>query len=500
MLARAGDAAGWVRGLARALHANDRRVQLALVPAEQPAGKGSPHTLYLRLREQDGAVLGRLALQHPDADTRRALAARLRPLLPALVRHLAFERVRARAGLADLLVDLSHVLLYEDDLQVMLGGVVAYLRERFSLCLATLILRERDGSWLLRAAAGNSHNFVLVPGTPWPGTIGLTGKALRLQRLLYVPDVREEPEYVQGNALTRAELLIPIKHGGAVLGLLNLESPSADSFAAAVREVLDVLADQIGGVLHLRLLQQQLADAHRQSRAMAQELARLNTRLARSNRALDKLSRTDALTGAENRRGFNLALRAAWQTARRARQPLGLLLIDIDHFKAYNDRYGHPAGDACLSRVGAVTARTLRDDDNVFARYGGEEFAVLLPGVEARCALAIAGRVCKAIAAAGIDHAGSPLRKVTASIGAASVVPDASVSARRLVEQADRALYRAKQEGRDRACLADGDAPPARPGTPAQANGSRRTMVSSRSAPVATRAKGHSASSSTARK
>ena len=491
------DAGQWLRHLQRALQARDRRTQVALRPVDPHAAPAPCAARHLPVRDAHGEKLGALAIMHPDATARRALAALLRPLLPGLAQRLRLEHLLAQASFADLLVDLAHVLLYEDNLEVMLTGIVAYLRERFGLCLATLILREHEDDWTLRAAAGNSHLFELVPGTPWPADRGLTGKALRQQRTLYVPDVRVEPEYVPGNGLTLAELLIPIKHGGAVLGLLNLESPSADSFGAAVREVLDVLADQIGGVLRLRLVQEQLSEANRTAQSLARELARVNARLARSNRSLDRLSHTDALTGAENRRGFNRALRAAWQHARDTARPLGLLLIDIDHFKAYNDRYGHPAGDACLARVVDVLRHTLRGTDSLFARYGGEEFTVTLPGADAEVALRVADRLRLAVRDAHIEHAGSALGGITLSVGAASLVPQPRQSPRQLVELADRALYRAKRGGRDRACLLPADAPP---DSGAQANGSRKTMVSSRSAPVATKARGHSASSSTARK
>ncbi len=491
------DASQWLRHLQRALHARDRRTRITLRPADPHAAPAPCAARCLPVRDAHGEELGALAIMHPDATARRALAALLRPLLPGLARRLQLERLLAQASLADLLVDLSHVLLYEDDLEVMLTGIVAYLRERFGLCLATLILREHEDDWTLRAAAGNSHLFKLVPGTPWPADRGLTGKALRQQRTLYVPDVRVEPEYVPGNGLTLAELLIPIKHGGAILGLLNLESPSADSFGAAVREVLDVLADQIGGVLRMRLVQEQLSEANRTAQSLARELARVNARLARSNRSLDRLSHTDALTGAENRRGFNRALRAAWRHTRDTARPLALLLIDIDHFKTYNDRYGHPAGDACLARVVEVLRHTLRGTDSLFARYGGEEFTVTLPGADAEVALRVADRLRLAVRDANIEHAGNALGRITLSMGAASLVPQPRQSPRQLVELADRALYQAKRGGRDRACLQPADAPS---DSDDQANGSRKTIVSSRSAPVATKARGHSANSSTARK
>lgn len=491
------DAGQWLRHLQRALHARDRRIQVALRPTDPHAAPAPCAARYLPVRDVHGEELGALAIMHPDARARRALAALLRPLLPGLAQRLRLEHLLAQASLADLLVDLAHVLLYEDNLEVMLTGIVAYLRERFGLCLATLILREHEDDWTLRAAAGNSHLFKLVPGTPWPADRGLTGKALRQQRTLYVPDVRVEPEYVPGNGLTLAELLIPIKHGGAILGLLNLESPSADSFGAAVREVLDVLADQIGGVLRMRLVQEQLSEANRTAQSLARELARVNARLARSNRSLDRLSHTDALTGAENRRGFNRALRAAWRHTRDTARPLALLLIDIDHFKTYNDRYGHPAGDACLARVVEVLRHTLRGTDSLFARYGGEEFTVTLPGADAEVALRVADRLRLAVRDANIEHAGNALGRITLSMGAASLVPQPRQSPRQLVELADRALYQAKRGGRDRACLQPADAPS---DSDDQANGSRKTIVSSRSAPVATKARGHSANSSTARK
>ncbi|MCK9367085.1 MAG: sensor domain-containing diguanylate cyclase [Metallibacterium scheffleri] len=449
------DTAHWMMQLRHALHAQhpEARVELLRHDIELPAPR-SNHARSLRVLAQDGTLLALLRIQHDSALTRQRLATLLRPMLPGLARRLALERLHARASLADLMLDLSHVLLFEDDLDVLLAGVIAYLRERFSLSLATLILRESDTRWRLRAAAGNSTRFALTPGSLWSAQRGLTGKALRLGHTLYVPDVRDEADYVVGSTLTQAELLIPIKHAGVILGLLNLESPSAESFTAEIREVLDVLADQIGGVLHLRLLQAQLTSMNRKASALAAELARVNTRLKRSNRSLDKLSRTDELTGAKNRRGFEQALRDAWHLAKTRQQPLGMLIVDIDHFKAYNDHYGHPAGDACLSRVGALIRRALRDEDSVFARYGGEEFAIVLPGIDAAMALAVAERVRKTVFAARIVHTATPLGRISLSVGAASLIPMPKHSARLLVRLADQALYRAKHAGRNRACMA----------------------------------------------
>ncbi len=449
----AADSAGWLRRLQRALRQRDPALRLRLernvAAAPESATRG---THRLPLRDPEQVVLGWLMIEHPQADAARSWTRQLRPLLSTLIRLLQVERLRTQADLADLLLDLSHVLLDQDDLDKLLAAVVAYLRRRFSLTLVTLILRAPDGRWHLRAAAGHSTHFSLRLGSVWPAQRGLTGRALRDGGTIYVPDVRVDHDYVVGHGLTLAELLIPIRRGNTVLGLLNLESPSAHSFAPAIRAVLEVLAEQIGGVLHLHLLQQQLAAANAKERALMGELTRVNARLARSNRNLDRISQTDALTGAGNRRGFNRALRAAWLQAHGTQQPLALVLADIDHFKAYNDRYGHPAGDDCLVRVVALMRAALRSHGDFFARYGGEEFAILLPATDTAHALQVAERLRLAVASAAIVNADVPGCRLTLSLGIASVVPRQRSGMAALLEQADRALYRAKQEGRNRSC------------------------------------------------
>jgi diguanylate cyclase (GGDEF)-like protein/PAS domain S-box-containing protein len=168
---------------------------------------------------------------------------------------------------------------------------------------------------------------------------------------------------------------------------------------------------------------------------------------------LETLAIEDSLTGLANRRRFDERLREEWARAYRDRSSLALLMIDVDHFKAYNDVYGHPAGDACLRTVARIIAAETQRVGDLAARYGGEEFAMLLPNTDAAGCARIGERIRSAIHEAGIVHVSSPASAcVTASIGGATCRPalERTAGAGSLVEAADRALYAAKEAGRDR--------------------------------------------------
>lgn len=184
------------------------------------------------------------------------------------------------------------------------------------------------------------------------------------------------------------------------------------------------------------------------------DLAQLNARLEEARARLEAISETDALTGIANRRQFDRRLREEWSRLARHGVAFALLLADVDHFKRYNDRHGHPAGDRCLQRVAERLQRCARRPADVVARYGGEEFALLLPHIEADGASTVATRVLAAIDEAALEHGASPTSPhVTLSIGV--VVADRSRhrDEEALLRAADAALYRAKAAGRARAEL-----------------------------------------------
>ena len=179
------------------------------------------------------------------------------------------------------------------------------------------------------------------------------------------------------------------------------------------------------------------------------ELVQKSEALERSNELLEQLSATDALTGLANRRQFDQHLHAEWQRSLRSQLPISLLLIDVDHFKRYNDRYGHVAGDACLRQVADILYDCAQRAGELVARYGGEEFAMLLPGADGEAAIAVAQRCMDALARARIAHGDSPVADcLTCSIGVATVVASPELVPESLVRSADEALYRVKSNGR----------------------------------------------------
>jgi diguanylate cyclase (GGDEF)-like protein len=177
--------------------------------------------------------------------------------------------------------------------------------------------------------------------------------------------------------------------------------------------------------------------------------------LADRNRALSALVSLDGLTGIANRRSFDGALSRAWDRSRRSHTAVGVLMIDVDHFKRYNDTHGHQSGDEILRRVAqAVQAAVLRPDD-VAARYGGEEFAIVLPLAEGEASRVVGERVRHNVRALAIPYPEAPSGIVTVSVGVASTRPaESGVAPSQLLASADQALYQAKREGRDKVVLA----------------------------------------------
>ncbi len=173
------------------------------------------------------------------------------------------------------------------------------------------------------------------------------------------------------------------------------------------------------------------------------------------NRHLETLVATDALTGAANRRAFDLSAAREWRRCAREQTPMSLLLLDVDHFKLFNDLYGHIAGDHCLQEIAAAAAAALRRSADGLARYGGEEFVAILPNTPLDGAVRIAERILWAIEALNLRHEASPFGHVTVSIGAACMMPAPDHQVQQLTARADAALYAAKRGGRNRVNAAD---------------------------------------------
>ena len=177
---------------------------------------------------------------------------------------------------------------------------------------------------------------------------------------------------------------------------------------------------------------------------------RNNVELKVARDRLLALAATDGMTGLFNRRAFDVALEREYRRLARLHAPLALVMIDVDHFKAFNDRYGHLAGDDCLRKIAEVLGDMMNRPADLSARYGGEEFACVLPETTLEGGFAIAERIQAGIRAIALPHSGSPVASiVTASIGVASEICIQNGTSERLLHSADNAMYRAKSGGRN---------------------------------------------------
>ncbi|MBB5368663.1 MULTISPECIES: diguanylate cyclase domain-containing protein [unclassified Janthinobacterium] len=188
--------------------------------------------------------------------------------------------------------------------------------------------------------------------------------------------------------------------------------------------------------------------------------ARVRTQLTikRQADAMRELSLTDTLTGVANRRSFNDTMESEWRRCARDGVAMAIIMADIDHFKDFNDTYGHQAGDLCLQQVSAAMRRCATRPPDLLARYGGEEFIVLLPQETREGAEVVAQRILEEVRALHIPHARSSVGPhVTVSLGMASILPAEGMDASLLIRAADALLYRAKHSGRDRYCASEVD-------------------------------------------
>lgn len=280
--------------------------------------------------------------------------------------------------------------------------------------------------------------------------------------------VRAEPP-----DLILLDINMPQMNGYEVCQQLKGDAQTADIpiiFISALDDVIDkVRAFTIGGVdyitkpfqleevlarvenqLTLRRLQRLLKTQNEQLQREIEEHQRAEMALQVANEKLQHLAITDELTQVVNRRFFYQYLQEQWETLADAKQPLSLILCDVDHFKNFNDTYGHLAGDECLRQIAQAIRLTLKRGPDLVGRYGGEEFILLLPYTDAAGAFEVATAVLSAIQGLKIKHEyTSETGYVTVSLGVSTVIPDRAENPENLIKVADTALYAAKAQGRN---------------------------------------------------
>jgi diguanylate cyclase (GGDEF)-like protein/PAS domain S-box-containing protein len=182
------------------------------------------------------------------------------------------------------------------------------------------------------------------------------------------------------------------------------------------------------------------------------ERKRAEQKLKEAYNAVEALAVTDSLTGLANRRRLDQCLATEWRRSMRDRQPLSILMIDVDKFKIYNDTYGHLRGDSCLKQIAEACMDVVSRPGDLVARFGGEEFAVILPNTHNEGAVQVAREVCEAVSSRGLPHSGQSYGIVTISVGCATMIPHFGIHSQDLIQMADLALYQAKHGGRNQVC------------------------------------------------
>jgi diguanylate cyclase (GGDEF)-like protein len=343
-----------------------------------------------------------------------------------------------RPGISALLVDSTGIVLAAPAEEAdMIGKPLNNVPLLTAIAHRTLVSDTPTGSLSFTAADGSQRaiSFARIPGTQSRLIVSIDEAAITaaINR-----DIRTA--YLQLGLVCLFVLL------GALIG--------AEKLIIKPIEVMTGMARRFGegdwsARVSRRRLPSEFMPLARAFNAMAAQLSQRERELVATNDRLTVMASIDMLSGLANRRGFQGRLDFEWMKAQQYQCELSLLMIDVDHFKLYNDTYGHPEGDACLTRIGEALAGVAGDMLGFAGRYGGEEFCLLLPNTTPQRALEIGETVRATVQNLGLPHITSSHRTVTVSVGVAATLPSDTQTPGDLIEAADAALYAAKHRGRN---------------------------------------------------
>jgi len=352
-----------------------------------------------------------------------------------------------RTAQLEILNEVARIATSDLEVRPMLQRITDALAAKFEWEFVALVTIDFERQAFLCEALTTSVPTSVHIGYGRPLGSGVVGHVAVTGEPLLLDDVHTFPEYVETLPGASSELCVPVTHHGILVAVLNVESTRPAAFHGQI-PLLTTVADQIAGAIACAQLHAEVQERARAMEAMAAELAQktraledANSHLANAIETLHRISTQDGLTGISNRRHFDDALGVEWRRAARSLAPLSLLILDIDHFKSFNDAHGHQAGDDLLRNMTRVLRESVHRAADLVARYGGEEFVVLLPETMEDDARLVAEGLRERVAATGI----------TISVGVATIVPPRDgPGAEELVRRADEALYEAKRLGRNR--------------------------------------------------
>ncbi len=356
------------------------------------------------------------------------------------------ERKRAKAALQKQMVRerlinrIAQRIRQSLDLLEILTMAVTEVRQFLQVDRVLIYQFQPDGGGTIAVESVNA-NVPLLKDLSWGDEAQplFSAEFYRSGRIHSIPDLAApRPEETQHQNLSdlgiQANLVVPIGEHERLWGLLVVNECSAPRrWEQTEINLLQQLSNQLVIAIHQSGLYQQLQVA---------------------NQELKQLASMDGLTQLSNRRRFDECLELEWKRLAREQQPLTLIMCDVDHFKRYNDAYGHLGGDACLRKVAQAIQVSIKRPADIAARYGGEEFAVILPNTDAQGGMNVAHQIQSHIKDLKLPHTDSPTNDfVTLSLGVACFVPTLSLSLNALIEAADGALYQAKAAGRNQFVL-----------------------------------------------
>jgi len=329
-----------------------------------------------------------------------------------------YARTQQHLQVMTTLQSISHTVASSLELDEILDNVILLLKDSFGYTYLSIYLL--DGDTLHLGAQLGYPNDTLIHEIPV--SMGVIGRTARTRQTQLVRDALADSDFLRGAYEVRSEIAVPLIKEGQVLGVLNIESDREGILNENDAILLNALAGSV---------------------AIAIDNARLHAEVKR-------MAMTDVISGLANRRAFDETLEAEILRASRYHQPLSLIILDLDSFKEYNDKWGHPAGDVRLREVADLLRLKVRDPD-VAARYGGEEFAVILPNTSKPGAIRLAERLRLAAEESAPYENGNqnPVPGYTISLGVATIIND-TTSIEELLLMADNAELMAKRLGKNR--------------------------------------------------